>query len=61
MKIFKKIKTVKTVFAVIGVSAVLGILGFAAAPCFMTDAEDVDLCAFAPDVYGGDDNANKNT
>lgn len=22
-------------------------------PCFITDVEDVDLCAFAPDAYGG--------
>ena len=22
-------------------------------PCFITDAEDVDLCALAPEVYGG--------
>lgn len=30
-------------------------------PCFITDAEDVDLFAFAPDVYGGDNNAEPNT
>ena len=26
-------------------------------PCFVTDAEDVDLKAFAPDAYGGSNDA----
>lgn len=49
--VIEKIVNIVTANECVGIQK--GWVVLTTAPCFITDAEDVDLCAFAPDAYGG--------